>query len=944
MFKRTEVSAALAIAFGGALAVVTMPGMAQDQKLEKVEITGSAIKRIDAETALPVQVVTREEIARTGATSTEQLLKSITAISSLGGTDNATGAGSSTFGLSSLSLRGLGDARTLVLINGRRIAAFAGGSGAEVNVNTIPVSAIERIEILKDGASALYGSDAVAGVVNFILSRNFTGLELGVSSGAPTRSGGGKNNRLSVVGGLGDLSKDRFNLTMTATVEKETPLFAKDRNFARTGNIDPYIVAGATGQGNIEGGYTPGSGIVVRDPVTNEPIEPGRTQPGFGDSPGAGYGNPLAATGECASINMFEAGDTTKGAPYCAFDSNAFVGLVPKRDLVNLTLNGAFNLTNDVQLFGDALYSKSTVVQKFQPSPLRRSFMFPSDSQFVNQGVDPVLLIRPNNPNYDTAANYLAAMEAAHPGRGFGALIGQPLAVTGRIFDFGDRTSEDEAVQTRLVGGVKGTWQDKDYEVAYSHNESKLSGTVPDGYFSQVAFARVVNQVDSDYNPWALTQSGEFNRRLAEANVKYTGATLDAISKSDAVDGKISGELMALPAGPLQIAVGSQARMEKLKLSPSPALATGDIAGLGGATAPVDAERKVASIYSELNVPILKELEGNVSVRYDKYSMIGSSKTYKSSLRYQPNKTLLFRGAYGSGFRAPTLGDLFTPQTVGTSEQFDDPTTGENDVQVPSLTGGNPALKPERSRQRSAGIVVAPVQNFTFSVDVFQVRIDDILAQPSTQEVVSQFRAGDPAYAGLVDLSPDGNIQLVRVIFTNTGQATVRGADVGAAFRQDFGSGRLDLNFNGTYMDKFDQTSPGGSLSHKVGTIVDAAGNPVLGADNGGVVLRWKYYLSSTWTQGPVAATLGLNFAKGYEAGLRLDGERNFIPDSYIYDANVSYKGAKNLTVNAGVRNLFDKDPPIFTPASNQFQGGYDVTQYDPRARFVYVSAAYKFF
>jgi len=940
MFKRTEVSTALAIAFGGALAFSAMPGLAQDQKLERVEITGSAIKRIASETALPVQVVTREEIARSGVTSTEELLQSISAISSLGATNNATGAGSSTYGLSSISMRGLGQARTLVLINGRRLATFASGSSA-VNVNAIPLAAIERVDVLKDGASALYGSDAVAGVVNFILSRSFTGLQLNATSGTPTRSGGGQDKSFSIVGGFGDLSKDRFNITATATLEKETPLFAKDRNFARTGNVSPFLAASATGQGNIEGGYTPGTGSPTNTPPNW--VE-GVRQPGFGDSPGRGYGNPLAATNNCAAVNMFEAGDTSKGSPFCAFDSNAFVGLTPKRDMSAFTVNGTFDLTSSAQLFGDILYSKSTVVQQFQPSPVRRSFLT-SDDLFKQLGVDPVLLLRPTNPNYEIARQYLAAMEAAHPGNGFGALIGQPLAVTARVFDFGDRKSEDESTQTRIVGGVKGTWQEKDYEFAYSHNQSKLSGTVPDGYFSQVAFANVVNQVDSDYNPWSLTQSAEFNRRLAAAGVKYTGSTLDAVSKNDAVDGKLSGELFPMPNGSAMYAVGAQGRLEKLTLSPSPALASGDIAGLGGATPPVDAERKVASVFGEINVPIIKEIEGTAALRRDKYSLIGSSTTYKASLRYQPNDVLLFRSSYGSGFRAPTLSDLFTPQTVGTSEQFNDPATGQKGIQVPAQSGGNPNLKPETSRQRSLGIVVAPAQNFSFSVDMFQVRIDDILAQPSTQEVVSQFRAGDPAYAGLVELNPSGNIDLVKVIFTNTGHATVRGADVWAAFRQDLPVGRLDLVFNGTYMDKFDQTSPGGVLSHKVGTMVDGAGNPVLGAENGGVVLRWKYNLTGTWTQGPVATTIGVNFAKGYEAGHRADDdERNFIPDTYIYDASIAYKGVKNLTLRLGVNNLFDKDPPIFTPVSNQFQAGYDITQYNPRARFVYLTAGYKFF
>jgi iron complex outermembrane receptor protein len=937
MFKRTEVSTALAIAFGGALAITALPGVAQ-QQLEKVEITGSAIKRIDAETALPVQVITREEIARTGVTSTEQLLKSVSAISSLGGVENATGAGTSTGGLSSISLRGLGDERTLVLVNGRRIAAFAGGDGSEVNVNNIPLSAIERVEILKDGASALYGSDAVAGVVNFILTRNFTGLELGVSHGEPTRNGGGKNNKVFATAGFGDLSKDRFNVTASLGIEKESALFAKDRAFASTGNVFPFITSGATGQGNIEGAYTPGTGA----PSSGET---GVAQPGFGTSPGVGYGNPLAALGGgCESINMFNAGNTNKGSPFCAFDSAPFVGLTPDRDLSTLTLNGVFNLSDQVQLFGDLLRSESTIIQQFQASPLRRSFM-QTDSLFAARGVDPVLLIRPNNPNYQTAVDYLTAMEAANPGQGFAALIGQPLAVTARVFDFGDRTNKDVSEQTRLVGGIKGTWNDKDYEFAYSRNENKLSGTVPNGYFSQVAFAEVVNRPDSDYNPWSLTQSDTFNQRLAEANVKYTGATLNAESTADGLDGRVSGEWFAMPAGTAMYAVGSQGRIEKLKLSPSAALLGGDVAGLGGATLPVDEERKIASVFGEMTLPLLKELEATGSVRWDKYSGVGNSSTYKASLRYQPNKVILVRSAIGSGFRAPTLIELFEPQVTGTSEQFDDPATGQTDVQTQSITGGNPALQPEKSRQRSFGVVVAPASNFQFSVDVFQIRIDDIIAEPSTQEIVSRFRAGDPAYAGLVVVDPTTNaIERVSVVSANTGNATVRGADVGAAFRQDFGVGRLDLAFNGTYMDKFDQTSPSGAISRKVGTLIEDDGSPVLGAQDGGVVLQWKYQLSGTWTTGPWATTLALNFADDYQAGLGLLDQPNRIPDSYIYDANVSYSGIKNLRVNVGVKNLFDKDPPIFTPVSNQFQAGYDITQYDPRARFMYVTAAYKFF
>ncbi len=950
MFRRTKICTGLMLAFGGGLMIGALPAAAQDAPPQRIEITGSSIKRIDAETALPVTVVTRDEIAKSGVTSTEQLLQSISAVSSQGAIGNATGAGNSTYGQASVSLRGLGEDRTLVLVNGRRLAAFAGGNGASVNINSIPLAAIERVEVLKDGSSAVYGSDAVGGVVNFILTKNFRGVELGATSGAPTRSGGGKSDKAHLVAGFGDPSQDRFNVTVSASFEKETALFARDRNFAKTGNIPPYVLAAATGQGNIEGGYTPGTGVPGS--------ETGVRQPGFGSSPGTGWGNPLALSDQCGSINMYRDPSTTVDArtnprtdrfgPFCTFDSNAFVGLIPKRDLNTFSANFSFKATDNLELFGDALYSKSKVTQVFQPSPLRRSFMV-TDALFNEQGVDPVLLIRPTNPNYSIAANYLAAMEAAHPGLGYGDLIGQPLAVTARVFDFGPRTSTDTSKQSRLTAGLRGNVADQDWELALSQNENKLSGTVPDGYFSQVAFARVVNDPNSDYNPWSLTQSAAFNAALAASGAKYTGSTLDAKSKSTSLDGRVAGDIAQLPAGPLQYATGFQVRKEEFVTVPSPALETGDIAGLGGATPPVNRDRRITSAFAELNAQIVKGLEGNLAVRGDKYNDVGRSTTYKASLRYQPIPQIVFRGSFGTGFRAPTLVDLWQPQTLGSSEQFNDTGpggTGQTDLQVNSLTGGNPDLKPEKSTQHSFGVVLNPVRNLTVALDYFNIRVKDIISTPSAQEVVSRFRAGDAAFQGLVTLSPGTNdIDSIIQTLQNVGSAKTQGIDLDASYRQNIGPGKLDLSLSGTYMIKFDQTSPGGAVSRKVGTMVEPDGTPVL-TTNGvqdGVVLRWKHYLSATWSQGPWALTLAQNFYKGYRDGDDLEGNPHRVPDQSIYDMQVAFTGVKNLRLALGVKNVFDKDPPIFIPTSNQFQAGYDITMYDPRARFVYLSASYKF-
>lgn len=862
-------------------------------------------------------------------------------------------------GIRQFSLHGLGEERTLVLVNGRRLATFAGAGGgsgnggAAVNVNAIPLAAIERIEILKDGASGVYGSDAIAGVVNFILTKDFRGLDLSATTGQPTRSGGGKNNGFAAVFGMGDLAKDRYNITVSGSLEKETALFAKDRSFAKTGNQFPFIVAGATGQGNIEGGYTSsatGSGATYVE---------GTRAAGFGGSPGTGFGNPLAATDNCASVNMFlNPTLTSKALPYCTFDSNAFVGLIPKRDLTNLSANGAFKVNDAVELFGDALYSKSVVTQTFQPSPLRRSFLT-TDGEFANQGLDPALKLQPTNPNYAIARNYLlnlpplpagatAAQQAAYATAvAQAAAIANanlPIAITSRVFDFGQRTSKDTATQTRLVVGSRGTVLGQDYEVAVASNKQKTSGTVTDGYFSQVKYAQVVSSPTSDWNPWSLNQSPAFAAALAASGAKYAAGTTENESTSNGIDGKVTGDAFDMPGGKSQYAAGAQFRTENFKINPSPAQFTGDIAGLGGASAPVDRSRKIASLFGELNMPIVKTLEGNLAVRGDKYQGVGETTNYKGSLRWTPVKEILLRASVGSSFRAPTLGDLWTPQTLGTSEQFTDPGTGEANLQVNAINGGKSDLKPEKATQSTIGIVLAPSANFTAALDYFNIDVKDYIQNPSAQLLVSRFRAGDPAYANLVTLDAAGNVDTIDQRLSNTGGAKVSGIDVDLRWRESYGLGRLDVNLLGTYMIKFDETTPSGAISPKIGAIVDITGAPVSGAENGGVVLRWKHVLSGTWSSGPWAFTLTQNFATGYEAGNRqIDGLRHFMPALTLYDANIAFTGVKNLRLAVGARNLFDKDPPIFVPASNQFQAGYDIAQYDPRGRFIYVTAGYRF-
>ena len=936
-FKKSKMTRAAVAAFCGTASLVATTDVIAQAALDRVTVTGSAIRRVEAETALPIQVLSKQDIERTGATSTEELMNSISALSSSGGTNNSTGAGLSTYGLSSISLRGIGEERTLVLVNGRRLATFGNGTGA-VNVNAIPLAAIERVEVFKDGASAIYGSDAIAGVINFILVKSFKGIELSATGGTPTTSGGGKTQRASITAGFGDAEARGFGGVVSASFEKETALFGKDRSYSKSATKLPFYSSGATGQGNIEGAIIPGAFPNDRVPV-------------FGNSPGRGYGNPLAKSGECAKILMqLDPTTTNKGAPFCSFDTGPFVGLVPERELFNLTGSASFKLNPLVELFAEGLYSKSTVVQTYQPSPLRRSFMT-TDNILLAAKVDPALIIYPTNPNYPTAyLNQMAALGGT-VGAGFANLIGKPLAITSRVFDFGGRQQTDESEQSRVVVGAKGTvpgiyYGSHDYEVALSTNQSKLAGGVTAGYFSQLAYARVINDPLSNWNPWGDggVQTGALADKLKSAI--YVGPSLTGKTKVDSIDGRITGDMMKLPGGQADYAVGMQLRRESIVRTPSPASEGGDVAGFGGAVAPLDRNRTVKSLNAELNFPILNSLDVSGAARFDKYNDIGSATSWGVNARWQPTPGVLLRASMNTGFRAPTLGDLWLPQVLGSTEQFNDPATGQTDLQVNGVTGGNPNLKPERSKQKAAGFVIAPTKELSVGVDFFQAQIRDILATPTAQEVVSNFRAGDAGFASLVTLNGN-DVDTIQTIISNAGTAKVAGVDVFGAWRRAMGDGnRIDVGLNGTLMTKFDQTSPGGVVYHKIGTLVDAAGNPVISSSGNltGVVLRWKHALTFAWTSGGWTTAVTQRYSSRYEAGHDLNDERTFIPAQALYDLNVSYRGLlKNLTVSAGAKNVFNKQPATFVPVSNQFQSGYDVMQYDPRGRFIYATATYRF-
>ena len=379
MFNRTQISIAVSAALATALVVTATDAMAQaTQQLDRVEITGSSIKRIGAETALPVQTITRNDIERAGVSNVEQLMQTISAMASSNNITAASTSGATTLGLSGVSLRALGTQRTLVLINGRRVSPYGYGftnDSVSVDVNAIPLSAIDRVEILKDGASAIYGSDAIAGVVNFILRREYKGVEAQAEYGA-ARSDSGSIFRASASGGWGDLAKDRFNILGTVSYSKEKSLFGRDRAFASSGiNVDNL--------NDTSSGNTFPANFVAADGSF------GTRNPSFPACP-----LPYATVSPLFS-------PPSRG---CRFDPSPLVSLLPDIERFGIFTSGAFDLTPNVQLFGELSYSKNEARTVIQPTPISDQFTMPLNNPLANQypynafvgGVD----IRPESVEY----------------------------------------------------------------------------------------------------------------------------------------------------------------------------------------------------------------------------------------------------------------------------------------------------------------------------------------------------------------------------------------------------------------------------------------------------------------------------------------------------------------------------------------------------------------
>jgi len=926
MFKRTKVCSGLMLAFGGTLALTTPLAFGQAQaQLERVEITGSSIRRIDAESALPVVVLKREEIVRSGATSITDLLNKMPTMQ--GQTVESGQVGPESFGFAGVSIHNIGETRTLVLLNGHRLAQFGGqtltGSAAAVDLNSIPVSAIERIEILSDGASALYGADAIAGVVNFITRRDIT--EGDITLGYSSPRDGAREKRISATKGFGSINEDGYNVTLTFSHDERTKLNSTSRSFANTGRV-----------------FFNADGKSYRFQQFSTRAIPANVQDDAGN-----LISPYQKVNGTCPPNTFRVIDGTDD--YCGFDFVSTLEIYPERKRDNFF--GTFSKKlGDHELFVDVLASKSTATSRIAPVPGE-------------------ITISAGSALHD---KYLL-----------------PLGITGdsiasyRVSDLGLRTNRDIAKFYDVALGSKGSWAGWDYKVTLTQSESDVKANI-NRYPGALALRNLTTGglLDPFVLPGQQTPAA-----LAAINAtNYNGYFNGGVAKLDTVQIGGSREIFKLPAGPVLLGTGVNFNREVFTSKPSlfaqglladpvagtlcdptganPALECDQRFGDASAEPPYTASRRSYGIFGELIIPALKTLEFGVAARYDHYSDFGSAYTGKGSFRWTPTKTLLVRGSLGTGFHAPTV-----PQVNAAQRSFG--VTNDNytctpelqaqataqgaqcrpgNVQYDQLAGGNKNLSPEKSRQGTIGLAFEPTPNIAASVDLWHVEIRDAFGQVTEQRVF-----GNPAqfpgnWTSFRDVGTGVNYLAFLANNVNLGKQFSTGLDFDITARAKTGWGDLASQFNLTYMIREQQQIEVG------GPYFSAIGN---NAELGTVTFRWQGKWQTSLKTGNWTNTIGLNFKSGYrdfetevevlDAAGNVTGTENIrlnVPTYYTMDLQTQWTPIKNFAITLGALNVFNRKPPFSLSIGGLNQGqqfGYDDRYYDSRGRTLYANASYKF-
>ena len=884
MFRLKQVGrAAAALCAGG----VAFAAAAQQQpaeparKLERIEVTGSRIKRVDAESPVPVQVITRDAIERSGAMTVTELLKSLPANNAGAFDENAIASFSP--GAGSVSLRGLGAQATLVLINGRRVTPYGfaqGGQQTFVDVNAIPLDAVDRIDILLDGASALYGSDAMAGVVNVILRKEFTGFRTHGSIGQ-TSYGDGTTSSAGFTIGKGSLDSDKYNVFASYEHASREAIKASERPNTRTADFRRFGLTDRRSSYSMPGNLY-------------EAVDDGA------------FLGPMAG---CAPVDD----QTSPVDGRCAYDHVRYQDIQAKTTRDHLVMGGVAELSAQTQLFADAIFTRSTIEQA-GPS-------YNSSTYFAT----------------GTLSQDYIPLSATHPQNPFGQTVGLRY----RFGDVPNSTTTKSDTQ-RATLGMRTALAEWDVESAAMYSRSKTK-VIYAGYLRDAVLLNEVLDPSTGMardsfvfgNP-AANDAGLMARL-------YPTLRDSGVTSMSSLDVHGSRQFGRLAGGPMGIAVGADFRRETFRSTPDPLTAAGEISVLGAAAA--DGQRNISAFFAELSAPIAKTLETQFAVRVDRYSDFGSATTPKVGLKWKPVSNLALRGTYSKGFRAPSLVETSgTPVTSFYSDIRDpqlcpDPVGAPNDncnVTVAALQGANQHLKAETSKSFTVGLVFEPTDRLSVSLDFYRIKRRNEISTMDPDYLL----AHESEYPGYVQRDPATNqIERLNLLLTNLGSTMVRGYDIDVKNRWPLGElGTLTLA--GTYnrMPRY-KVRPVADAEE-----VDYAGTYLQPRERYTLGGTWEYgawTTSLTWNYigGYSRAFSPIDTVCPYESttpGLCR------VESWMTADLFVGYKGIKNLELGLKVQNIDNRQAPLDERAASDFTL-YRSAYHNQLGRFVSVSARYTF-
>jgi iron complex outermembrane receptor protein len=920
MIQKKQLAVAIAATF---VAAGVAYAQQTPQKVEKVEVTGSNIKRTDVETVAPVDVITREQIERSGQPTIADVLRNVPA--NTGNSYSESFSNSFAPGASGISLRGLGQKATLVLINGRRTSGYGFAQNLQdsfVDLNSIPSSAVERIEVLKDGASAIYGSDAIAGVVNVILRKDYKGVEFTVGGG---QAAGNGDYKFTATAGFGDLGKDKYSVLGVFDYYKRDLVTLAETDFGASRDWRGRAGGGRnfqslTGLGTWQQYNAAGTSATQNFRAVDNCAAVGGTVMTGPQAVAAGLID-LTSTQSAANLATLNARAAATNT-FCTYDANKFITALPGTERYGALVKGTLEISPTLQAYSELGFSKVDSKQVFTPT----FFAGSTNSALAAQGIQPVF-----NINFA-------------PG-----VAGNPFSTTARyagaLNDLGTRDTSVSSETYRILAGLKwsfGAW-DGDSAIGWSRNSVSADN------FNRLdirGIGSVFGVATGRQPPIPMSSTSTYNLNnssLNSAGVRDSiraNFTRSATSELAFVDTRASTEIaqFTLPGGPVGLAIGAEFRNEKLRDAPA-AIQTGGFVMGQGVTA-TDGKRDSFAVFAEASLPIFKSLEAQLAVRSDHYSDYGSSTVPKVGLKWKVSPELMFRANWGEGFRAPTLPEI-SPSNATFFTAVIDPATGAQ-TNISGQFGGNTTLKAEKSRSTTIGAVFEPSRDLNFGINWYQIDWRDYVSAPSLQSLVDGDGIINGVRRGVITRDPtNGVVVLVATQYYNTPRVLTSGLDFDATYRLNTLYGKLGVRVGATYLERY-RVEDFESVTEYVGR-------------NGfGSVPRIRGNLTLSWDQGPWSTAATFNYVHSYY--------QDFLPGSYfaardprfqsgVYSEKIGsrttldlyggYEFNNKLKISGSVINVANKQPPYDPGASSTFL--YDFTQYDVRGRAYRLNLTYKF-